>query len=163
MGTRTILEIARDVAGETGLSRPLTLFGFAEGDEAGQRLLRAMIWVCRYLARHYGEGFADVYTSGSIGKDVGGYDLGMVFAADSDVAWPDDELLHLGAVWKILHGDNLADGVRASEFDQAVIDFVWNGAGAKSAYQTADVGIPGRAPETEAPSTDGLRWGGSDW
>lgn len=138
MGTRPILAIARDVAGEAGLSRPQTLFGFAEGDESGQRLLRAITWVCRYLGRHYAEGFP-TYTSGSVGTDVNGAALGMVFSADSDVAWCDDELLHLGAVWKILHGDGLADGVRAIEFDQAVIDFVWTGAASAEAYRSSEM------------------------
>ncbi|MEQ1671398.1 MAG: hypothetical protein ABL893_11110 [Hyphomicrobium sp.] len=159
MGTRTILEIALDVASETGLQRPVSLFGFAEGDETAVQLRRAITWTCRYLARHFA--FKE-YTAGSIGKTTAGVPLGMAFAADTDAAWPPDEIVHLGTLWRMEHGDLIEDPTDARDFDKAVTEWIWTQSASPNGYRTLDAGMPQRMPIGSngdmAGSNDEIEW-----
>lgn len=138
MGTMTIVAIATDVAREAGLTAPLTLFGPSEGDTTATTIKRAMEWTCRYLLRHHDLAGA---VAGSVGKTAAGDALGLVFAADSDVAYCDDELLHLGTLWKVQHGDGLADAATEMEFRQAIAEIIWGQWSGE--YESRDAGLPG--------------------
>ncbi len=140
MGAETIIQIARLIADKTGLERPLTLFGSSEGDESPRQILREIEWTCHFLGRHF-EDWAG-YTAGSVGADTDDVALGASFTADTDVAWPDDELLITAVVYRIDQSDGLGDPMDYDDFLSTMTDLLWDDAANSDDYSTSDIGMP---------------------
>ena len=138
----TLLELARDIADETGLERPESLFPGADaGDTSGLRIVRATEWLCRYLTRNWN--WPEV-PFGMVGVSAAGDPL-QQFASGYDWPWPDRELVILGAAWRLRAQDGLADRSDFALLDETITDLVWRAqeqAGGR-AYSAIDAGMPG--------------------
>lgn len=140
MGTKTILALASRIADKTGLERPQTLFGSNEGDESPREILRELEWTCHFLGRHFPDWTG--YTAGSVGADKDGGVLGLSFTKDTDIAWPDDELLITAVTYRVDQDDGVGDIENYSDFMSAMTDLFWDDAANEDDYSTTDTGMP---------------------
>lgn len=115
---RTLLETAKRVAGATGLTPPVTLFGPQEGDDTARKLLEAAEAVVReHLdAIEKPPGYVD----GSFGKTASDTDLDEMWTADSNKPWPPDEVMFRGMVLSVQSEDGMAREEHEMAYQRAV-------------------------------------------
>lgn len=138
----TLREIADDVCDELVLARPAELFPDGGGDETAQRVLRAITWTCRYLARDWDWPGIE---RGLLGAAADSEPIYTAFTSEDDQPWPDAELLVAGAVWRVRQLDGMTDGSDYELFRRILSDVIWN-LTPEEPYATTDSGMPGWRP-----------------
>jgi hypothetical protein len=155
----TLFELAHTIADETGLERPTALFEGQDGDLTARRIVRAVEWLCKMLVRDYDWPGIE---QNQVGKDKYGKQL-KHFLADTDIPWPNEEIVIQGAVYRIRQQDGLADRADWDLLCDAIIDIIWR-IEPDEPYGVLDPGMPGWRRRCKKKKDDGLdMWEQADW